>query len=430
MVITDHELPFGVAPDGRLVAVDAVPRGLGCRCRCPKCNRRLIARHGDVLVHHFAHEADAGCKGAFESMVHRLAKQVIADVGEIVVPPLIARHGDRTQLVSPARKLLVTEVRLEAWQQGFRPDVIARYGDRHLAIEMYVTHRCPPEKLTMIQTRGLATLEVDLSAREVGDDFAEQVIERAKRRWLFNPRQIEVNAELGAKVRAEAERSRAADEERQSQQVRDAQRRLAREERRQRALRGAWSVDDIEISSRHDFVNEIETMRNMAAALTPWQRGSVDSIYCDSKATADYEVELWTTSEGTAIEIAEAISEWLKVNRGGYNGLIVNFPGGHAIDMGVGWLERMILSEPASILGDGRERIDALLDKGCQGGNRCCSASLTRRLVGNGVAIYLQCDDCGASIGSPQPRKLHPDWESYPGWRTTPASLVALNDER
>jgi hypothetical protein len=430
MLITDHELPFGVAPDGRLVPVNTVSRGLACNCRCPKCNRRLIARQGDVLVHHFAHEADAGCKGAFESMVHKLAKQVIADAGAVVVPPLVAQHGDHRQLVSPARKLLLTEVRLEAWQKGFRPDVIARYGDRELAIEIYVTHRCPPEKLAMVQLRGLPTLEIDLSARDVGDDFAEQVIERANRRWLFNPRQDEADADLGARMRAEVERLREAEEQRKLKQEQDRRRKLAQEDKRQRALRRTWTVDDIGISSRHDVAHEVETMRTMAAALTQWQRGCVDSISCDSNATADYQIELWTTSDSTAREIAEAIGEWLKVNRGGYNGLVVNFPGEHSIDMGVGWLEPMTLSTTGQILTDGRERIDALLGNGCPGGDRCCSASLTLRPVGSGFAIYLQCDDCGTSIGSPQPRKLHPDWRSYPAWRTRPASLMTTDDGR
>jgi hypothetical protein len=33
----DLLLPYGLAPDGRLVSVAQVERGLACGCRCPRC---------------------------------------------------------------------------------------------------------------------------------------------------------------------------------------------------------------------------------------------------------------------------------------------------------------------------------------------------------------------------------------------------------
>ena len=47
--MTDLLLPFGYrVADGRMVEPTDVPRGLECGCVCPKCGRRLIAKHGDV----------------------------------------------------------------------------------------------------------------------------------------------------------------------------------------------------------------------------------------------------------------------------------------------------------------------------------------------------------------------------------------------
>lgn len=43
---------------GKMVHVDNVPRGIQCGCKCPYCHERLLARHGEVRQHGFAHHSD------------------------------------------------------------------------------------------------------------------------------------------------------------------------------------------------------------------------------------------------------------------------------------------------------------------------------------------------------------------------------------
>ena len=43
---------------GKMVHVDDVPRGLACGCVCPCCREKLLARHGDIKEHGFAHHSD------------------------------------------------------------------------------------------------------------------------------------------------------------------------------------------------------------------------------------------------------------------------------------------------------------------------------------------------------------------------------------
>lgn len=43
---------------GKMVHVDDVPRGLACGCVCPYCREKLLARHGDIKEHGFAHHSD------------------------------------------------------------------------------------------------------------------------------------------------------------------------------------------------------------------------------------------------------------------------------------------------------------------------------------------------------------------------------------
>ncbi|MBO7595741.1 MAG: hypothetical protein J6T70_01690 [Bacteroidales bacterium] len=49
--------PYGLKGD-RLVHVDEVENGLNCGCICPTCKCALIAKQGEIRIHHFAHQCD------------------------------------------------------------------------------------------------------------------------------------------------------------------------------------------------------------------------------------------------------------------------------------------------------------------------------------------------------------------------------------
>src|SRR3954468_24894165 len=90
---SDLLLPFGERiANGRMVSPDEVDNGLACGCVCPKCRRRLIAKHSDIVRYHFAHESDSVCVGAFETSAHLLAKQIIADEGQVFTPEVVAEY--------------------------------------------------------------------------------------------------------------------------------------------------------------------------------------------------------------------------------------------------------------------------------------------------------------------------------------------------
>ncbi len=69
-------LTYAIARDGRLVNVDSVKTGKECGCTCPCCNESLIAKNnGSLRKHHFAHQSGTDCEGAYETMLHLLAKE-------------------------------------------------------------------------------------------------------------------------------------------------------------------------------------------------------------------------------------------------------------------------------------------------------------------------------------------------------------------
>jgi hypothetical protein len=54
-MMADMYLPYGVNDDGQLIYIDQVARGR-TSLHCPYCGRGLIARKGDVIAPHFAHD--------------------------------------------------------------------------------------------------------------------------------------------------------------------------------------------------------------------------------------------------------------------------------------------------------------------------------------------------------------------------------------
>nr|WP_157033879.1 competence protein CoiA family protein [Belnapia moabensis] len=182
-------LPYGEASDGRLVRATEVPAGLECGCSCPACGAPLVARRGEMRVAHFAHATDRTCASAQETMLHKLAKQLIADGAPLMLPEVVAEYGGRRRLVRPAVTIRPEGAALEPGLDGLRPDILITVTGRPLLVEVAVTHFCGPEKLALIQERRLAAVEIDLSrvARDASPEMLEHAILRsAPRRWLWN----------------------------------------------------------------------------------------------------------------------------------------------------------------------------------------------------------------------------------------------------
>lgn len=71
-------LSYALNSLGNIVYVDDVAKGLDCDCICPCCKEKLIAKNGGTKkIHHFAHASGVECDGAYESMLHLLAKERI-----------------------------------------------------------------------------------------------------------------------------------------------------------------------------------------------------------------------------------------------------------------------------------------------------------------------------------------------------------------
>lgn len=75
--------------DGKLVHIDSVSNGILCNCICPNCKERLIARHGDIREHGFAHQSHkrkANLKMCYEVTLFKLAEQILINSKLIYTP--------------------------------------------------------------------------------------------------------------------------------------------------------------------------------------------------------------------------------------------------------------------------------------------------------------------------------------------------------
>lgn len=175
------KIPFGLRiHDQRMVDLTEVANGKRCGCRCPdpKCGEELIAKQGPKQVWHFAHKSGAACTGGYESAVHRMAKQMIMERGQVWVPPrrferdILGPRDDVDGGYSWKESLsfvvctegvkTLTECREEERVETRKPDVLALLEGQPIAIEIAYTHFCDEEKLRWLKAQNLTTLEIDV----------------------------------------------------------------------------------------------------------------------------------------------------------------------------------------------------------------------------------------------------------------------------
>lgn len=208
------EILYGVV-EGQLHHIDDVARGLACDCSCPECGRVLIAKKGEVLVHHFAHASDyPNCNPTPESLVHRYAKQQLAKLSELVLPGFFinAQHASSDGQVhhlhwrhQPHYRLKVVgahvETEVTSWD-GVKviPDVLVDTQWGQVALEVYFRHQVPEEKIWKLSNSvHISTLEVclnDLPVDASSSAISTALADPKRWRWLHNQHEKYLNAQM------------------------------------------------------------------------------------------------------------------------------------------------------------------------------------------------------------------------------------------
>lgn len=198
-----------IGPDGQRADVKDVANGLKCRCVCFQCKQPVIARQGPKVKWHFAHHAPTGCRPSPESELHFYAKSLLAERLWCWIPEVHANAAEMTQRISDRRKYQFVEVKVEKADGNVRPDLLLiAKGGKTLHIEIYVRHKVDPIKLEKLRTRGISSIEIDLSKLDWDDrtDWELTILETAPREWLHNVKASETEREMVVTATRQAEK--------------------------------------------------------------------------------------------------------------------------------------------------------------------------------------------------------------------------------
>lgn len=121
--------------DGALMHINDVPSGMSCGCYCVGCERRMVAKNGEIQAHHFAHHSardGSSCSSAGETALHKFAKKVLDQRLEIALSEMFVSVEDDRELVVPAITLGFDRATLELRSGLIVPDVVLELRDRRV----------------------------------------------------------------------------------------------------------------------------------------------------------------------------------------------------------------------------------------------------------------------------------------------------------
>ena len=185
-------LTYALDSSNKLKHIDAVENGMACGCVCPCCKERLMAKNGGTKrMHHFAHASGVDCEGAYETMLHLLAKERIQDAFmkhdtfnieyayrsycRKVKECTFFRYGD---CYEASRKIFNLKKYYDSCGQELPYDTIKRRSDlkifsksnpnlKPVYIEFFVTHASEIEKLHS----GEKIIEIKIESEEDIDNI-------------------------------------------------------------------------------------------------------------------------------------------------------------------------------------------------------------------------------------------------------------------
>ena len=171
-----------------------VDRGLSCNCVCPICNQDLVAKKGDVRMHHFAHNNGADeCKGARMSMLHKLAQEVIQEECKVMLP----EYEGFFVYIKPKLQTfdsVILEELCKNEDSKRRPDCIGFYDgkEKNIWIEIFCTNKIDESKKSEIRRLKQSCIEIDFSdllkTKYTKEDVVQRLIEDSShRKWVYCP---------------------------------------------------------------------------------------------------------------------------------------------------------------------------------------------------------------------------------------------------
>ena len=171
-------IPYGLNDAGQITHVDDVPRGLAARLYCPSCAAPLVARKGDVVTHHLAHQSGHPvCEGWLHGTAKHILYQRVTNAIETAsrVPVRWNCRCGKSHVVDLLKDQYVDIVNLEFWlaDWNIQPDIVCMAGSTpKVIIEIVDSHR--PE--APVINSGLPVFEVQVHGVDDFEFLARLVI--------------------------------------------------------------------------------------------------------------------------------------------------------------------------------------------------------------------------------------------------------------
>ncbi|WP_341852596.1 competence protein CoiA family protein [Vibrio vulnificus] len=204
------KLGWGLSKDGKYKHIRSVDNGLKCDCVCPDCLQPLVANQGSVKRWHFAHASNSSCSG--ESVIHRLAKQVIVNAAQSGLPLYISSNGgtvyeqDKDGIVhskswyAPERQYHIQQSEAEAKLGSQIADVLCHNkAGNALAVEIFYTHKKSDVDNEKFAKNSVEAIEIDVSKLSwdaTYEQIEQAVLQNARRRVLHSPQADQAKATL------------------------------------------------------------------------------------------------------------------------------------------------------------------------------------------------------------------------------------------
>jgi hypothetical protein len=142
-----------------------------------------------------------------ESELHFFAKTLLAEKLWLWIPAVQAKAAGRTEPISDRQQFRFSAVKVEKADGNVRPDLLlVTDRGKTLHVEIYVRHRVDPIKLEKLRSRGISSVEIDLSKLDWDDRGAwnDAILETAPREWLHNARAARVQDGMELQAASEA----------------------------------------------------------------------------------------------------------------------------------------------------------------------------------------------------------------------------------
>lgn len=179
------------------VSIDEVESGLACNCVCPFCKTKLIAKKGNIRIHHFAHADASECERAYEASLQLMVKDILTKKKKICIPAVsIHFHSFKhDESVSSAQNIPLDHVELENPFDDKVPDTVvyAKTKDgkyRKFYIVIQVNHTINEEKKQKIRNTNVSVILIDVSQYNDTISYPQMMTillrDSDDKRWLCN----------------------------------------------------------------------------------------------------------------------------------------------------------------------------------------------------------------------------------------------------